>query len=70
MYPQLPPRSSLEREPDGADVLQARWINPRVLETVVTRGSELVGRGQYEVSEAGDLLTVSTTDRIVPVERD
>jgi hypothetical protein len=56
-------------EPDAAEVLQARWINPRVLEVVVTRGPETVGRGQYEVSEAGDLLTVSTTDRVLIFER-
>jgi hypothetical protein len=56
-------------EPGGVEVLQARWIDSRVLEMVVTRGTEAVGRGQYEVSEAGDLLTVSSTDRVVVFER-
>jgi len=50
-------------------VLQACWINARVLEVTVKRGDQTVGRGQYELSEDGATLTVSTTEHVVVVER-
>lgn len=56
-------------EPGSAEVLRARWISLRLLELILARGSEIVGRGQYEVSETGTVLIVSTADRVVVFER-
>jgi hypothetical protein len=55
--------------PESEEVLQACWINARVLEVTVKRGDQTVGRGQYELSEDGTNLTVSTTEHVVVFER-
>jgi hypothetical protein len=53
----------------GGPVVQACWINRRVLEVTVKRGDQTVGRGQYESSDDSATLTVSTTDHVVVFER-
>ena len=53
----------------GGTVLQACWINARVLEVTVKRGDHTVGRGQYELSEDSATLTVSTTEHVIVFER-
>jgi hypothetical protein len=50
-------------------VLQASWINARVLEVTVKRGNQTVGRGQYELSEDRTTLTASTTEHVLVFER-
>jgi hypothetical protein len=56
-------------ESSGGEVLQARWINARVLEMTVKKGGQTVARGQYELSEDGATLTVSTKEHVVVFER-
>jgi hypothetical protein len=56
-------------EPGSPEVLQARWINSHVLEATVKRGDQTVARGQYELSQDGATLTISTTDHVVVFER-
>jgi hypothetical protein len=51
------------------DVLQALWINSRVLEATLKRGDRTVARGRYELSEDGATLTVSTANHIVVFQR-
>jgi hypothetical protein len=41
----------------------------RVLEMTMTKGDQTVARGQYELSDDGATLTVSTADHVVVFER-
>jgi hypothetical protein len=56
-------------ESASPDILQARWIDSRVLEVILKRGDQYVARGQYELSADRATLTVSTTDHVVVFER-
>jgi hypothetical protein len=56
-------------ESGSPEVLQARWIDSRVLEVIVKRGRQTFARGQYELSEDGATLTISTNDHVVVFER-
>jgi hypothetical protein len=56
-------------ESASPDILQARWIDSRVLEVILKRGDQYVARGQYELSAYRATLTVSTTDHVVVFER-
>lgn len=56
-------------ESGSPEVLQARWIDSRVLEVIVKRDDQTVARGQYELSEDRVTLTISTTDHVMVFER-
>jgi hypothetical protein len=49
--------------------LQAWWTNERTLETIIKHGDQAVAKGTYEVAANGQLLVVSTPDRVVVFER-
>jgi hypothetical protein len=54
---------------DSSGVVRACWINTRILELTLKTGDRPVGRGQYELSEDGTTLTVSTPEHVVVFER-
>lgn len=50
-------------------VMQARWSDLRTLEMIVKHGDAIVSSGTYTISQDGTSLVLSTTDRIVILER-
>ena len=50
-------------------VMQARWSDRRTLEMIVTHGDVIVSSGTYTVSADGTSLTLSTTGRVLVLER-
>jgi len=50
-------------------VMQARWSGLRTLEMIVKHGDAIVSHGTYAVSEDGTSLVLSTTDRIIVLQR-
>ena len=50
-------------------LLQARWTDARTLETLLKLGESIVTKGTYEVSADGQVLVVSTSERVVVFER-
>jgi hypothetical protein len=50
-------------------VLQATWTDDRTLELIFKHAGTSVSKWMYRVSGDGQLLTVSTTDRVVILER-
>jgi hypothetical protein len=50
-------------------VLQARWTDVGILETIVKHGERIVGKGTYEVSADGQSLVVSTSEHLVVFKR-
>jgi hypothetical protein len=55
-------------DPSGT-VVRACWISTRILEVILKTGDQTVGHGQYELSEDGATLTVSTSEHVVVFER-
>jgi hypothetical protein len=49
--------------------VRACWLNARVLEVTLKRSDQIVGRGEYELSEDAASLTVSTPQNVVVFER-
>ena len=55
---------------DGSGtVVRACWINTLILEVTLKTSDQTVGRGQYQLSEDGATLTVSTPEHVVVFER-
>ena len=50
-------------------VLTATWRGPRVLETEATQNGAVVGRGRYEVSEDGSMLTITGEEQRIVCRR-
>jgi hypothetical protein len=60
-----------ERGAANGYVLVARWIGPRVLETIAKKDGAVVARGRYEVSPDGKTLSVgdATGDQMLVLDR-
>jgi hypothetical protein len=60
-----------ERDIGNGCVLVARWVGPRVLETIAQKDGAVVARGRYEVSPDGRTLTVgdATGDQVLVLDR-
>jgi len=50
-------------------VLSARWLGPRVIEAVATRGNEVEERGRYEISADGHTLIITARDSRIVLTR-
>lgn len=50
-------------------ILKANWRGAQILETVATKGGEVVGWGTYAVSDDGQTLTISGDEQVIVLER-
>jgi len=50
-------------------VMMARWSGSHVLETAAWKDGQVAGRGSYEVSADGKMLTVSTESQLIVLDR-
>jgi glyoxalase superfamily protein len=50
-------------------ILLARWLGSHVLEAVAKKDGQVVGRGTYEVSADGTILTISADDQVIVCDR-
>jgi len=49
--------------------LVAKWIGPRVIDTMAKKDGQDVGWGKYEVSEDGKTLTISGDEQMIVLDR-
>jgi hypothetical protein len=55
--------------PGNGYALSARWLGPRVLETLAKKDGRPAGRGRYEVSEDGRRLTITGDEQVIVLVR-
>jgi hypothetical protein len=53
----------IEHQTPNGYLMLAKWDGPRLLQTVATKDGVVVGRGQYEISDDDELLTISSEDQ-------
>ena len=59
-----------ERVGDNGYGLTAIWRSPNLLETEATKDGEVVGRGSYEVSADGTMLTIVGPEQMIVLMRE
>ena len=50
-------------------VLVAKWIGPRVIETLAKKNGQAAGWGKYEISDDGKTLTISGDEQMIVLHR-
>jgi hypothetical protein len=60
----------LERLREHGYVVAATWLDPRVLEAVVTKAGRIEGRVQYALSADGNTLTLSAGEHVTIFNRE